>query len=215
VRNAIRVALVFALAALLAAQLQRDFLTEDEADQIRLVQEPNMRLDLYMKFARLRLELVKQTLAEEKAGRSRLIHNNLEDYTKIIEAADNVIDDALARKVDLVKGIEVVAQEEKKFVATLQEFSAKKSRDRYLFEYALKDALETTQESLEESQHDLRARTERVLDDDRREKKKIESMITVKEQEERKASEAKQEKKAQKVPSLRRKGEKSKDETRP
>jgi hypothetical protein len=200
------------VAAPAAAQLQRDFLTEDEADQIREIQEPNQRVALYLKFARLRLELVKQTLAAEKPGRSRLIHNNLEDYSRIIEALDNVLDDALARKLDVQKGVAMVAEQEKQFLATLKDFDAKPARDRYLYEFVLKDAIEATQDSLEESQHDLRARTERVLDEDRREKKRIESMMTVKEKEERKAAEQKEEQKARKVPTLRRKGEQPKDQ---
>ena len=203
------------LAAVAWGQPQRDFLSEDESDQIRLVQEPNERLALYVKFARLRLELVKQTLAVEKPGRSRLIHNNLEDYNRIIEAMDNVIDDALARKVDVQKGVALVAEHQKQFLATLQEFNAKQAKDRYLYEFVLKDALETTQDSLEESQHDLQARTERVLDEDRKEKKKIESLMTVKDQQERKAAEQKEEKKARKAPSLIRKGEKPGGEPRP
>ncbi len=200
------------VAAPAAAQLQRDFLTEDEADQIREIQEPNQRVALYLKFARLRLELVKQTLAAEKPGRSRLIHNNLEDYSRIIEALDNVLDDALARKLDVQKGVAMVAEQEKQFLAALKDFDAKPARDRYLYEFVLKDAIEATQDSLEESQHDLRARTERVLDEDRREKKRIESMMTVKEKEERKAAEQKEEQKARKVPTLRRKGEQPKDQ---
>jgi hypothetical protein len=195
------------LAAAVWAQPQRDFLTEDEADQIRLVQEPNERVSLYLKFARLRLELVKQTLAVEKPGRSRLIHNNLEDYTRIIEALDNVLDDALARKIDVQKGVALVAEQEQQFLAALREFAVRQTKDRYLYEFVLQDALEATQDSLEESQHDLAARTERVLDEDRRDKKKIESMTTVKDREEKKAAEQKEEKKARKVPSLRRKGE--------
>ena len=208
------VCILLLLAAAAWAQGQRDFLTEDEADQIRLIQEPNERLLLYVKFARLRLELVQQTLAVDKPGRSRLIHNNLEDYSRIIEAMDNVIDDALARKVDVQKAVALLADYEKKFLATLEEFNAKQTKDRYLYEFVLKDALEATQDSLEESQHDLRVRTERVLDEDRTEKKKIESMMTVKDQQERKAAEKKEEKQARKAPTLRRKDEKPPEERR-
>ena len=201
--------LILLLAASAAwAQGQRDFLTEDEADQIRLIQEPNERLALYLKFARLRLELVKQTLAVEKPGRSRLIHNNLEDYGRIIAAMDNVIDDALARKVDVGKGVALVAEQEKQFLATLEEFNAVKAKDRYLYEFVLKDSLEATQDSLEESQHDLKERAHRVVDQDFREKKERESMMTVKDVERKKEEAAKEEKKARKAPTLRRKGEK-------
>ena len=203
-------AMILIVGAPAAAQLDRDFLTEDEVDQIREVQEPNERLVLYLKFARLRLELVKQTMAVEKAGRSKLIHKNLEDYTKVIEAMDSVIDDALARKIYVSKGVAAAADQEKAFLATLQELSAKPAKDRYLFEYALKDALETTQDSLEESQHDLRSRAQRVTEEDRREKKKIESLTTPAEQERRKEGTKQAEDKAKKTPkapTLRRKGE--------
>ena len=210
-KNLARVcAMILMAGAPAAAQLERDFLTEDEVDQIREAQEPNERLVCYLKFARLRLELVKQTMAVEKPGRSKLIHKNLEDYTKIIEAMDSVIDDGLARKIDLSKGVGAAAEQEKGFLATIQELSVKPAKDRYLFEYALKDALETTQDSLEESQHDLRSRAQRVIEEDRREKKKIESLSTPAEQERRK-EEAKQAedkaKKTPKAPTLRRKGE--------
>jgi len=203
------VGLLFLLAACLPAQ-QRDFLTEDEADQIRLAQDPNERLARYLSFARLRLELVKQSLAVEKPGRSKLIHDNLEDFTRIIEAIDTVIDDALARKLDLQTGVALVSEREKEFLGVLQAITAKPAKDAYLYEFALKDALEATNDSLEESQHDLRSRTERVLDQDVRDKKRLESMMSTAEQEKRKAEQklaGEKEKKAPKAPTLRRKGE--------
>ena len=53
--------LVLAFSLPLAAQ-QRDFLTNDEIDQIRVVQEPNTRLKVYVQFARTRIDQILETL---------------------------------------------------------------------------------------------------------------------------------------------------------
>jgi hypothetical protein len=199
------------LAALMVATAlhaqRRDFLSDDEADRIREAQDPNERLARYMQFARLRLELVKQTMAVEKPGRSKLIHDNLEDYARIIEAVDAVIDDALARSLDITKGVELVAEQQKQFLATLGEFAKAPAKDRYLFEYVLKDATEVTQDSLEESEHDLAERKRRVLEEDREERKKREEVMTPEEQERKRDVEEKEKKAIQKKPTLRKKGE--------
>src|SRR5204863_6056458 len=99
-RNLILTLMASLLALPLAAQ-QRDFLTPDETDQLREVQEPNARLGLYSKWALLRLDQIEQMIASNKAARAIFIHDLLEDYGRIIDAMDAVADDALRRKIEL------------------------------------------------------------------------------------------------------------------
>ncbi|MGH9583265.1 MAG: hypothetical protein ACRD4O_10045, partial [Bryobacteraceae bacterium] len=91
-------------ASLLLAQ-DRDFLTPNEADQVRETQEPNARIALYIHFAKQRMDLLNQYLASREPGRGLFIHNSIDDYSHIIEAIDAVSDDALLRKKSIDKGL--------------------------------------------------------------------------------------------------------------
>jgi hypothetical protein len=197
---------LFALALLAPAQ-DRDFLTADEADQIRQAQDPNLRLKLYLQFAGERVELLKQMAATEKPGRTMLIHDTLEDYTHIIEAMDTVADDALKRKVDITLGMKAVAGGEKQMLADLQKLSEKPGKDYARYEFALQQALETTQDSSELSSEDMKQRAGEVAEREKREKAERQAMTATKDVEQQKAADKKAEQTTRKVPTLRRKGE--------
>ncbi|MDX2267465.1 MAG: hypothetical protein NW208_05120 [Bryobacter sp.] len=190
---------------------QKDFLTEDEVERVRLAQEPNERLKLYTTLARQRVDQLDQLFAKEKAGRSILIHDLLDQYAKIIEAMDFVADDALKRNLVIEEGIQATIDAEKKMLAKLKSFEELEAKDLSRYEFALTTAIETTADSIEMNEEDLASRAKRVLTQSEQEKKERESMMSAKEVEERKADLKKATTdpnlKGRKPPTLRRKGE--------
>ena len=133
--------------------------------------EPNQRLALYAKFAKERLDLVKNLLSKDKPGRSILIHDALEDYQKIIDALDDVADDALQRKVDIKPGLAYVAKAEKEMLPVLQNLKENPPKDVARYEFVLRDAVATTADSLEGAGPDVEKRAAEVEAREEKEKK--------------------------------------------
>jgi len=196
-----------AVLAPLAAQ-DRDYLTPDEVQQVRDAQEPNERLALYIRFARMRIEYINNLLSKEKPGRSVLIHDTLEDYTNIIEAIDTVADDALRRKVDIAPAMKVVADAEKEMAGVLEKIAAKPPADMGRYEFVLTEAIDTTHDSSDLATENPAARQSEVAAEEAREKKEQEENLSPAELEKKKAAEAEAKKNPpRKAPTLLKPGE--------
>jgi hypothetical protein len=186
---------------------QRDFLTDHEVDVIRESQEPNLRITHYLQFARLRLELVREQLANEKPGRSATIHRNLDEYGRIIETIDVVIDDALDDDKDVSDLMDKVVSEEDGFLSSLRQVADDPADDHFRYEFVLEDAIEITQDSIELAQQDLGKRLAGVRTADERERQKLEKSMTPALREETAKIKKKEEKKKRKRPTLLKPGE--------
>jgi hypothetical protein len=189
---------------------QKDFLTPDEVDQLREAQEIPDRLKLYLRFATQRMDVLEQSFAQQKTGRSVLIHDVLEQYTGIIDAIDTVVDDAIRRGKSL-EAIPNVADAQKEMLARLEKWQESKPRDLSRYQFVLEQAIEATKDSIEMNSQDLKDRKREVLDKDTKEKKQREADLTPEQVDQKKAEEqkkaAEEAKPARKAPTLRRKGE--------
>ena len=196
------------LAVPLAAQ--RDFLSQAEIERIRDAQDPSARLELYASFARERVDLVKNLLSKDKAGRSAVIHDALDDYSKILDAIDDTADDAAVRKLDARVGMNAVANAEEQMLTTLRKFKTSRPKDLERYAFALDQAIETTSDSLDASRQDLGERALDIEGRQNREKKEAEAAMTPAERDEKKAEDqkaAEDQTPQKKAPTLLRKGE--------
>jgi hypothetical protein len=205
VRNRLGLFLFLASAALPLAAQNRDFLSADEIDQVREAQDPNERVKLYLRFAKQRLDQMDSLLSRDKAGRSALVHDLIEDYTHIIEAIDTVADDALRRKLTIDIGMGLATKEEKVMLAHLQTIRDSQPKDLSRYDFVLKEAIDTTSDSLELSAGDLQVRADEVAEKQAKEKADRDALLKPEELEKKKSDEKQQQKK--KAPTLRRPGD--------
>ncbi len=158
------------LAGPLLSQQRKEFLSPTEIDLVREAQEPADRVKLYVKFAQVRLDAMDKELEGNSADRGVNIHDLLYEYGRIIDAIDDQADLAITKRALLRKGLELAVKEEPHFVKRLQALEAKNPKDIEEYRFILRQALETTQDSLES----LRAYLSKLPPDRKAEKKKKE-----------------------------------------
>jgi hypothetical protein len=190
---------------------QRDFLTAAEIDTLREIQDPDARLTLYIGFANDRISQLQQLVAKEKTGRSKMIHEVLDEYTKIVDAIDAVTDDALRRRAPLAKVITDVADGEKRMLATLVKISESEPKDLEAYKFMLEQAIAATRDSMELAEQDLKTRGADVEAQAAKERKEREALMRPEEVQAKRDSEQKEQEQKKKVPTLRRPGETPKE----
>jgi len=205
-RSVTALILLATLAVPVAAQKKRDFLTAEETDKVRQAQDPNLRLPLYLTFAKDRVAQINQLISRDRAGRSALLHDLLEDYTKIIEAIDTVADDALLRKIDITKGMALVVPAEESLLTALKKVDEAQLTDKTRYSFVLNDAIAATKDSIELSKENLGDRSKDVLAKQQKEEEERQADLTPAEAKKQADAKAKDDKQ-KKAPTLRRPGD--------
>ena len=150
---------VLLLAALLAnfglAQRHNDPLTSAEIDQLRdTAQEPELRLKLFVGFARARLDAVTQAQSDPKvADHAEAVHDRLQDFLDVYDELDENVDMFADRRNDIRKPLKLVITADTEFQEKLRTFkdgSANSKDDVKQYEFLLSNAVDAVSNGLQD-----------------------------------------------------------------
>jgi hypothetical protein len=137
------------------AEQKRDPLTIPEVDQLRdTAMDPDLRLKLYVAFARARLVALDKVRSDLKtADRGLATHDGLQDFLDVYDELNENIDTYVGRKSDLRKALKTVIDGDTEFQAKLRalrdDATAKKEEQEH-YEFLLTNALETLDSSVQD-----------------------------------------------------------------
>ena len=146
------VCLLGLMAAGALAQHRRDPFTQPEIDQIRDTSwEPQLRLGLYVKFARARLVGLEQMRSDPKTkDRAQQTHDRLDDFLLIYDELNDNIDTYVDRKDDIRKPLKVIIDADTEFQAkllALRDAAGVPPEEAKQYEFILSSALDTLDSS--------------------------------------------------------------------
>jgi len=144
-----------ALTLLTWATPKRDVLTSAEIDQLRdTAQEPDLRLKLYVKFSRDRLDAVEQARNDSKiADHGQAVHERLQDFLDLYDELDDNVDTFADRKADIRKVLKTVIEVDTEFQAklrALRDAGGSRPEEAKQYEFVLGNAIETLDSSVED-----------------------------------------------------------------
>jgi hypothetical protein len=130
------------------AQRRSDPLSPAEIDKLRdQAQEPNLRLKLFVEFARNRLDAIDKVRSDPKVtDRGVATHERLQDFLDVYDEMNENIDAFEDQKADLRKVLKLVCDADVEFQAKLRAFQTSESatKDGFkTYEFLLQTALET------------------------------------------------------------------------
>lgn len=143
------------MAAVAPAQSHRDPFSQSEVDEIRDTSwQPQLRLPLYVKFARARLTAMEQMRSDPKTkDRPRQTHDKLDEFLLIYDELNDNIETYIDRKDDIRKPLKTIIEADVDFkgrLRTLKEAADIPAEEVSQYEFSLTNTLDTVTTSLQD-----------------------------------------------------------------
>jgi predicted nucleic acid-binding Zn-ribbon protein len=138
-----------------AAQRREDPLTQPEIDQLRdTAVEPELRMKLYVQFARTRLVSLEQMRSDPKTtDRAHQTHNMLADFVAVYNELNDNLDNFDERRSDLRKALKWVMEGDTEFQAklrALKDDARTTPQEAAEYQFVLSDAIESVDNGAED-----------------------------------------------------------------
>lgn len=138
-----------------AAQRREDPLTQSEIDQLRdTAVEPELRMKLYVQFARSRLVALEQMRSDPKTTeRAHQTHNMLADFVAVYNELNDNLDNFVERRSDLRKALKWVVDGDTEFQAklrALKDDARTTPQEAAEYQFVLSDAIESVDNGAED-----------------------------------------------------------------
>jgi len=132
-------------------QEKKNYLTQYEADKIRDARDPGDRIRLYISYAEDRLKQFQYELGRKtpEGRRADILNSLLNGYVGCFDDGTDQIKVARERQVDIRSALKLFDQKGKEFLVQLQKIN-KDSPDYDMYSDTLQDAVEGTQEDLQD-----------------------------------------------------------------
>jgi predicted nucleic acid-binding Zn-ribbon protein len=154
--HAVAIACFLVLALSLAsAQRHHDTLTPLEIDQLRdQAQEPELRLKLYITFARTRLDAIDKARSDAKTvDRGQATHDRLQDFLDVYDELNDNIETFVNRRADLRKPLRTILEADNEFQAKLRALKQSANatpQEAGQYDFLLSNALDTIDSSTQD-----------------------------------------------------------------
>jgi len=143
------------IAAAALAQHHRDPFTQSEVDEIRDTSwQPQLRLSLYVKFAKARLVAMEQMRSDPKTtDKPRQTHDKLDEFLLIYDELNDNIETYVDRKDDIRKPLKAIIEADVDFkgrLRTLKEMADVPAAEVSQYEFSLTNSPDTVTTSLQD-----------------------------------------------------------------